>query len=193
MHQGGYTEFQYDVTPYVVVGANTNVLSVTVRKFSANPYVEGAEEGNVDYWVFGGIYRPVYLAAKPEAYIDYVAANPLANGNVTVSAFLGGINANYSVEALVTDTNDVRLGNVFSNSVSAGMTNVVLVRLAAHARSVVFGNTHALHPDGSARGWQRRGGAYRDQSDRFPHGNFCRQPGFLHQRQKSHHARRLPP
>ena len=125
-HQGAYYEFQYDVTPYVVVGASTNVLQVTVRKFSANASVEGAEEGNVDYWIFGGIYRPVYLAAKPSAYIDYVAANPLANGNITVSTYLGGISTNYSVQAIVTDTNNVILGNVFSNSVSAGATNVVL-------------------------------------------------------------------
>src|SRR5208282_6921104 len=90
-HQVGYYEFQYDVTPYVVVGANTNVLTVTVRKFSANASVEGAEEGNVDYWIFGGIYRPVYLEAKPAAYIDYVAANPLASGNITVNTYLGGI------------------------------------------------------------------------------------------------------
>jgi autotransporter-associated beta strand protein len=38
-HQGGYYEFRYDATPYVVVGANTNVLTVTVRKFSANASV----------------------------------------------------------------------------------------------------------------------------------------------------------
>lgn len=125
-HQGGYYEFRYDVTPYVVVGANTNVLQVTVRKFSANASVESAEEGNVDYWIFGGIYRPVYLEAKPAAYIDYVAANPLANGNITNSVFLGGITTNYIVQAFVTDTNNVRLGNVFSNSISAGATNVVL-------------------------------------------------------------------
>jgi hypothetical protein len=125
-HQGGYYEFRYNVTPYVVVGANTNVLSVTVRKFSANASVEGAEEGNVDYWIFSGIYRPVYLEAKPSAYIDYVAANPLANGNITVSTYLGGITTDYSVQAFVTDTNNVMLGDVFSNSVSTGMTNVVL-------------------------------------------------------------------
>lgn len=125
-HQGGYYEFRYDVTPYVVVGANTNVLTVTVRMWSANASVEAAEQGNVDYWLFGGIYRPVYLAAKPAAYIDYVAANPLANGNLTVSAYLGGINGNYSVQVFVTDTNGAMLGNVFSNSVSAGATNVML-------------------------------------------------------------------
>ncbi|MGD1088567.1 MAG: glycoside hydrolase family 2 TIM barrel-domain containing protein [Verrucomicrobiota bacterium] len=126
IHQGAYYEFQYDVTPYVVVGASTNVLQVTVRKFSANGSVEAAEEGNTDYWIFAGIFRPVYLEAKPLTYIDYVAANPLANGNITVSAYLGGITNNFSVQAFVTDTNNVMLGNVFSNSVSAGMTNVVL-------------------------------------------------------------------
>jgi hypothetical protein len=125
-HQGGYYEFRYDVTPYVVVGASTNILRVTVRKYSANASVEDAEEGNPDYWVFGGIYRPVYLEAKPSAYIDYVAANPLANGNITNTVYLGGITTNYSVQAFVTDTKNVQLGNVFSNSVSAGATNVVL-------------------------------------------------------------------
>lgn len=125
-HQGGYYEFRYDVTPYVVVGASTNILTVTVRKFSANASVEAAEEGNVDYWIFAGIYRPVYLEAKPSAYIDHVAVNPLANGNITSTVYLGGITTNYSVQAFVTDTNNVQLGNVFSNSVSAGVTNVVL-------------------------------------------------------------------
>jgi len=125
-HQGGYYEFRYDVTPYVVVGASTNVLTVKVRMWSASRTVEGAEQGNVDYWLFGGIYRPVYLEAKPLAYIDYVAANPLANGNITVNAYLGGITNNYDVQAFVTDTNNVMLGNVFSNSVSAGATDVML-------------------------------------------------------------------
>ena len=125
-HQGGYYEFRYDITPYVVVGANTNILRVTVRHWSSNAFVEGAEQGNVDYWIFAGIYRPVYLEAKPSAYIDYAAANPLANGNITNSVFLGGITTNYTVQAFVTDTNNVMLGNVFSNSVSAGASNVVL-------------------------------------------------------------------
>ncbi len=125
-HAGGYYEFRYDVTPYVVVGAATNVLSVTVRKFSADPGVQGAEQGNVDYWLFGGIYRPVYLEARPAVYIDRIAANPLANGNITVSTYLGGTADNYSVKALVTDSNNVPLGNSFSGPVAPGATNVVL-------------------------------------------------------------------
>jgi hypothetical protein len=125
-HQGGFYEFRYDVTPYIVVGASTNVLSVTVRKFSADPFVQGAETGNVDYWIFGGIYRPVYLEAKPPTYIDRIAANPLANGNITMSAFLGGAANNYTVKGFVTDSNNVPLGNSFSNTVALGASNVML-------------------------------------------------------------------
>jgi len=125
-HQGAFYEFRYDVTPYVVVGASTNVLTVTVRKFSADPFVEGAEEGNVDYWIYAGIFRPVYLEAKPAVYIDRIAANPLANGNITVSAFLGGTANNYTVKAFVTDSNNVQLGSSFSNTVTGGATNVIL-------------------------------------------------------------------
>lgn len=124
-HQGGFYEFNYDVTTNVVVGASTNILTVTVRRWSTDGSVVQAEEKG-DYWDFGGIFRPVYLEAKPSAYIDRVAANPLANGNITNTVFLGGITTNYIVQAFVTDSNNVILGNAFSNSVSAGASNVVL-------------------------------------------------------------------
>jgi hypothetical protein len=85
-HRGGFYEFKYDVTTNVVVGASTNVLQVTVRRWSTDPFIVGAEE-KADYWDFGGMYRPVYLEAKPPAYIDRVAANPLANGQITVNTY----------------------------------------------------------------------------------------------------------
>jgi hypothetical protein len=124
-HRGGFYEFKYDVTTNVIVGANTNILSVTVRRWSTDGFIVGAEE-KADYWDFGGIYRPVYLEAKPAAYIDRIAANPLANGQITVSVFLGGITNSASVNAFVTDTNGVQLGTSFSKSASAGATNVIL-------------------------------------------------------------------
>ena len=125
IHRGGFYEFKYDVTDKVVVGASTNVLTVAARRWSTDPFIVGAEE-KADYWDFGGIYRPVYLEAKPAAYLDRIAANPLANGQITVSAFLGGIAMNYIVNAFVTDTNGVPFGSSFSNSISAGVTNVIL-------------------------------------------------------------------
>jgi hypothetical protein len=124
-HQGGFYEFKYDVTTNVVVGASTNKLAVTVRRWSTDGSVVQAEEKG-DFWDFGGIFRPVYLEAKPSAYIDRVAANPLASGNITNTVYLGGINTNYIVQAFVTDSNNVMLGYIFSNSVSAGASNGVL-------------------------------------------------------------------
>lgn len=127
-HRGGFYEFKYDVTTNVAVGANTNVLSVTVRRWSTDGNIVGAEE-KADYWDFGGIYRPVYLEAKPAAYLDRIAANPLASGQITVSVFLGGVTNNSVVNAFVTDTNGVQFGGSFSNYVSAGSTNVILSSL----------------------------------------------------------------
>ena len=124
-HRGGFYEFKYDVTTNVVVGASTNVLSVTVRRWSTDGFIVGAEE-KADYWDFGGIYRPVYLEAKPATYIDRIAANPLANGQITVSVFLAGVTNNSIIRAFVTDTNGAQLGGSFSNAISSGATNVFL-------------------------------------------------------------------
>ena len=189
-HQGGYYEFRYDVTPYVVVGASTNVLTVTVRKFSANSFVEGAEQGNVDYWKFGGIYRPVYLEAKPAAYIDYMAANPLANGNITNAVYLGGITANYSVQAFVTDTNMFNWAMFFQFGLRRGDERGAF-GLAADAQCVVCRISDPLYFDGPTGGYERRGGAQRDEPDWFSHHNFRCATRLLCQWQKSDHARRL--
>ena len=124
-HQGGFFEFSYDVTPYVVAGAATNVLSVTVNELSANASVNNAEREG-DYWNFSGIFRPVYLKAVPTAYIDRIAVDAQASGQITVNAFLGGILQNYTVNAFVTDTNNLQLGSSFSNAIFAGTTNTVL-------------------------------------------------------------------
>ncbi|HVS62870.1 MAG TPA: glycoside hydrolase family 2 TIM barrel-domain containing protein [Thermoanaerobaculia bacterium] len=78
VHRGGFTRFGYDVTSLVRVGGS-NRLEVTVRERSANRSVEAAER-EADYWIFGGIYRPVYLDAHPAASIDHVAIEARADG-----------------------------------------------------------------------------------------------------------------
>ncbi len=59
-HQGGFCQFQYEITPFIKPGRN--LLEVTVHKESANRSVDVAERHG-DFWAFGGIYRPVYLEA----------------------------------------------------------------------------------------------------------------------------------
>ncbi len=71
--------------------------------------------------------RPVYLEAKPAAYIDRIAANPLANGQITVNAYVAGItNNNFSLTATVTDANGAVIGSAFTASLSTGQTNATL-------------------------------------------------------------------
>ena len=73
VHQGGFYEFEYDVTSLLKPDTD-NLLEVNVSKVSADASVEAAER-QADYWVFGGIYRPVYLKAVPLESIDWTAVN----------------------------------------------------------------------------------------------------------------------
>jgi Glycosyl hydrolases family 2, TIM barrel domain/Glycosyl hydrolases family 2, sugar binding domain/Glycosyl hydrolases family 2/Beta galactosidase small chain len=125
IHQGGFTEFKYDITTNVVFGANTNLLEVTVHKVSSNPSVNRAER-IADYWVFGGIYRPVYLEAKPQASIERMAVDAKADGRIRVDTFLAGITTNYTVAAWVTDTNGLPFGREFSAAVVPGTSLATL-------------------------------------------------------------------
>ncbi len=85
VHQGGFYRFHYDVTNLLRYGAQ-NLLEVTVNKSSANASVNEAER-KADYWVFGGIYRPVYLQAFPPEFIEQVAIDARADGSFCIHVF----------------------------------------------------------------------------------------------------------
>ena len=79
-HQGGYTTFKLDATDALnFVGKNE--LVVKVWKVSRNKSVNSAERTG-DYWLFGGIWRPVYLEVKPPKFIDYVTVDARADGTL---------------------------------------------------------------------------------------------------------------
>ena len=80
IHQGGFTEFSYDVTPFVIPG-KAHKLEVFVSKESSNKSVNSAER-RADWWLFGGIYRPVYIDAMPKNHIEHVAIDARANGDL---------------------------------------------------------------------------------------------------------------
>ena len=78
VHQGAFYRFKYDITR-LVNRRQVNQLEVTVSKESANKSVNEAER-RADYWIFGGIFRPVYLEAQPNAFIDHVAIDARHTG-----------------------------------------------------------------------------------------------------------------
>jgi hypothetical protein len=124
-HQGGFYEFRYDVSTNVVCGASTNLLRVVVRRWSTNPSILKAEEKG-DFWTFGGIFRPVYLEAKPASHIERIAVDAQADGHIRVQAWLDGITNSATLRASVADIRGQPLGSAFSAPVLSGSNPVLL-------------------------------------------------------------------
>jgi hypothetical protein len=77
VHQGAFHEFKHDISKLLNYGARSNMLEVRVLKHSADSLVNEAERWG-DYWVLGGIFRPVYLEALPADCMERIATdNPL--------------------------------------------------------------------------------------------------------------------
>ncbi|MDE6786227.1 MAG: beta-galactosidase, partial [Muribaculaceae bacterium] len=100
VHQGGFTEFSYNITDLLKYGSDSNVLEVEVSKESANPSVNAAER-RADWWLFGGIYRPVYLEILPKTHIERVALDAHADGQLASTVFTSGLKNGGSVEVEV--------------------------------------------------------------------------------------------
>ncbi|MFY0625009.1 MAG: beta-galactosidase [Reichenbachiella sp.] len=86
IHQGAFYEFKYTITKLLNYGSE-NLLEVKVNKVSANESINHAERA-ADFWIFGGIYRPVYLEISPMDNIDRVAINAKADGSITADVYL---------------------------------------------------------------------------------------------------------
>lgn len=85
IHQGAFFQFRYDITPLVNFGKD-NLLEVKVSKESSNESINRAER-QADYWIFGGIFRPVYLEAEPKDFISRVAIDARADGDFRIQVF----------------------------------------------------------------------------------------------------------
>lgn len=83
-HQGGYTPFEFELTPHLKPGQKHRlVLRVddTARAFKL--------EGKQGYGNARGIWQTIYLEARPKTYIRTLHFLPdIDNGNVTVKAVL---------------------------------------------------------------------------------------------------------
>ncbi|MCW0481817.1 glycoside hydrolase family 2 TIM barrel-domain containing protein [Gaoshiqia sediminis] len=127
IHQGSFYRFKYDVSRLLKYGA-TNQLEVSVAKHSANESVNRAER-YADFWIFGGIFRPVYLEAKPQQHIERVAIDARADGSLTAEVFLQKPTGLETLKAQVFDLSGNPVGSEFSASVSKGVS---MVQLQSH-------------------------------------------------------------
>jgi hypothetical protein len=108
VHQGAFYEFKYDITSLLSFDKE-NVLEVNVKKYSDNESVNDAER-RADYWIFGGIFRPVYLKAKPKEHIDYFAVDAKADGSFICHVFPVSINTASQVTINLFDMNGNSVG-----------------------------------------------------------------------------------
>jgi hypothetical protein len=113
-HQGGFYRFKYELTPLLRFG-RPNQLEVVVDKKSANASVNQAERKG-DYWMFGGIFRPVWLEAQPPQFIERVAVDARGDGAFAMDVFVNGCGQADTVEAQITTLEGVRVGLPFAGA-----------------------------------------------------------------------------
>ncbi|HEY4245992.1 MAG TPA: glycoside hydrolase family 2 TIM barrel-domain containing protein [Lacunisphaera sp.] len=120
MHTGGFYRFHYDITSLIKFSATAeNLLEVDVAKVSANVDTEAAERGG-DFWVFGGIFRPVWLEAAPVQAIEHTAIDARADGTFAADVTLAFVSNANRLDAQILDADGKPAGQPFSVRVPAG-------------------------------------------------------------------------
>ncbi|WP_295768308.1 glycoside hydrolase family 2 TIM barrel-domain containing protein [uncultured Mucilaginibacter sp.] len=117
IHQGSYYAFKYDITSLIKFDG-TNLLEATVAKHSANQSVNEAERKG-DFWIFGGIFRPVYLQALPVQHVSRVALDAQANGSFKADMYLKNAPANSTASVQITTLSGQTLGSPVNATVTA--------------------------------------------------------------------------
>ena len=81
-HRGAFYPFRFEITDHVV-GPGPHRLEVRVREESRDASVNRAER-DADYWVFGGIFRPVRLESLPPEAIHELSVDARHDGRLRV-------------------------------------------------------------------------------------------------------------
>lgn len=115
-HQGAFYRFKYNITDKLKFGA-ANLLEATVSKMSEDESVNNAER-LADYWVFGGIFRPVYLEVVPKEHITHVSIDAKADGSFAMNVFLNNLATSKNVVAQIVDAKGAEVAT-FNTSAKA--------------------------------------------------------------------------
>ena len=90
MSRGSHLQAEFDLTPYVVKGEN--VITVAVYTYNVESYLE-----DQDFFRFHGIFRDVYLLARPTSHINDVFIKAIDNKIDVDLSFVGEV-LPYSIE-----------------------------------------------------------------------------------------------
>jgi beta-galactosidase/beta-glucuronidase len=124
VHQGAFYRFKYDISDLLNYGGR-NLLEVTVSKESANESINRAERIS-DYWVFGGIFRPVYLEAVPLQYIDHIAIDAKADGSFYMDVFTNESGTAKTIETRVQTLDGRPFGTSIISDIAGNQTKTTV-------------------------------------------------------------------
>jgi len=132
VHQGSFYRFKYNISDKLKFGS-MNQLEVLVSKMSADASVNNAER-LADYWIFGGIFRPVYLEALPKEHIDWTAIDAKADGSFNMNVYLKNVAAGREILAEIVDSK----GNIASTAKALTRGNDSLVNLKTKLKNALL-------------------------------------------------------
>jgi len=133
MHQGAFYRFKYDISELLKYG-KTNILEVDVDKHSSNESVVLAER-QADFWIFGGIFRPVFLEVLPEVHMNRTAIDARADGSFNSFIVLNRSKANYSVRIDLFDLEGNKMGESIKAEIEKGSTSTFVSGKFNHIKS----------------------------------------------------------
>jgi hypothetical protein len=119
IHQGAFYQFSYDITDKIDF-TKPNLLEVTVSKMSSDGSVNNAER-LADYWIFGGIFRPVYLEALPREHIEWTSIDAKADGTFLMNAYIRNIVTGTEVISEIIDAS----GKIISSFTASSVTDSI--------------------------------------------------------------------
>lgn len=104
IHQGAFYRFSYDITSLLKTEGE-NLLEVKVAKQSANKSVNAAER-RADWWLYGGIYRPVWLEVVPAVSVEHFILDACADGSLRASVRTVGNAEGYVLDVSIRGLKD---------------------------------------------------------------------------------------
>lgn len=122
VHQGAFYRFKREITPLVRMNKE-NLLEVKVSKMSTNESINAAER-QCDFWVFGGIFRPVYLEAVPTHFIEYTVIDARQHGELNAAVITDKKLSGVEAEIEIKDADGRAMGKITSSPVE-GKTNKI--------------------------------------------------------------------
>lgn len=122
IHKGSFYRFRYNISDKINFNKN-NLLEVIVSKMSSDASVNNAER-LADYWIFGGIFRPVYLEALPKEHIAWTAIDAKADGSFAINVHLENQQAGREVTAEIIDRQGKVVGTVKATTTTDSLLNL---------------------------------------------------------------------